>query len=49
MKPEILSSGLLLISMVDNKEKAINITVGNETFAVLVTRSNSDIMLLFIL
>lgn len=49
MKPEILSSGLLLNTMVDDKEKAINITVGNEKFAVLVTRSNSDIMLLFIL
>ena len=30
MKPEILSSGLLLNTMVDDKEKAINITVGNE-------------------
>lgn len=49
MKPETLSSGLLLNTMVDDNEKSINITVGNETIAVWIPRSNSDIMRLFIL
>ena len=40
---------ITLNAMVGDKEKAINITVGKETFAVLVPRSNSVIMLLVIL